>query len=70
MDRLKSWTDKNIMRFDKCRVLHLGRNNSIQAVRSLPAGKELSRVRPGCPGGHESAVYSYSQEGQWLPGLH
>jgi len=35
LDRLESWTERNLMRFNKakCRVLYLGRNKSMHQYR-------------------------------------
>ena len=33
LNTLKSWTGRNLMRFSKCRVLHLGKNNCMHQYR-------------------------------------
>lgn len=59
LDRLEKWTDRNHMKLiKKCKVLHLGRNNTIHALahsggkREKVAGKQLCRTGPDSPGGH------------------
>ena len=63
------------MKFDKgkCRIPHLGRNNSMHQYRF---GADLLERSSGLgfPGGqqvgYEPAVCPCVQEGQWYPGVH
>ena len=78
LDRLVSWSERNLMMFDmgKCRVLKRRKSNSTHQHRlgadlleRSSAEKDLS-----CPGrqqtDHEPAVYPCGQEGCWFPGAH
>jgi len=54
LDRLESWAERNLMKFNKgkCRVLQLGRNNPMHQYRIWADLLENSSAeRPGCPGG-------------------
>lgn len=51
--RLERWADRKLLRFskEKCKVLHLGRNNPTHYTGGHPVGKQLYRKGPGAPGG-------------------
>jgi len=78
LDRLESWVQRNLMKFnkDKCRVLHLEKEQPHAPAQAWggPAGEQLCGEGPGCPGGrqvnHEPAVCPGCQESQWHPGMH
>jgi len=61
LDRLESWAERNLMKFNKgkCRVLHLGRNK-YRLGADLLQSSSVERDLGGCPGGrqvdHEPAV--------------
>jgi len=49
LNRLEKWADKNLMKFNKqkCKVLHLGRNNSVhQCMLGHPGAQQLGRRGP------------------------
>jgi len=65
------------MKFNKgkCRILHLGRNNSMHQYRlggylleSSSAERDLGVLVDNLS--HEPAVCPGYQEGQWYPGVH
>lgn len=46
LDRLKKWAERNIMKFNKYKFLHLWRNNPRNEDVWGASGKQLSRKRP------------------------
>jgi len=75
LDRLESWVQRNLMRFNKGQVQGPASGEeqphaSVQAGGGA-AGKQLCGEGPGCPGGwqvdHEPAECSC---GQWSPVVH
>ncbi|GAB0178750.1 mitochondrial enolase superfamily member 1 [Grus japonensis] len=56
LDRLEKGANWNLKKFnkEKCKVLHLGKNNSMHNCMfgGNPAGKQLGRKGPGGPGGN------------------
>ena len=55
LDRLESWAERNLMRFNngKCRFVQLKRNNPMHQYQAWggAAGVQLCGEGPGCPGG-------------------
>lgn len=65
LKRLEKWPDRNLGKFHKGKVLHLGSNNPIQAG-SQPDGKQLCRKGLGEQVEQESAAWPCSRDSHTL----
>jgi len=78
LDRLESWAERNLMRFNRGKVQGpaSGEEKPHASVQTQggPAGVQLCGEGPECPGGrqvdHEPLMHPGCQEGQWDPKVH
>lgn len=47
-DRLKKWANRNVMKLNKCKVLHLGRNNPDTSTYWGPASQRAALEKRIC----------------------
>ena len=54
LDKLKKWADRNLKDKQKCKVLHLGKNNPMhQHMLGMVTWKAPWQKRTWCPGEHQ-----------------